>query len=124
MCIYVHIHICVHIYIHTHTYTPMYMYTHIYCCGCLVTKSCPTLVTPWFIAHQAPLPMGFPREEYWSGLPFPSPGDLPSPGIEPASPELASGFFTTESPVNKALYFIKNGKDSEDFSREFVCMYI
>ena len=103
VCIYVHIHICVHIYIHTHTYTPMYMYTHIYCCGCLVTKSCPTLVTPWFIAHQAPLPMGFPREEYWSGLPFPSPGDLPSPGIEPASPELASGFFTTEPP-GKPIY--------------------
>ena len=45
-------------------------------------------VTPWTVAHQAPLPMGFSRQEYWSGLPFPSPGDLPDPGIEPRSPAL------------------------------------
>ena len=42
-------------------------------------------VTPWTVARQAPLPMGFSRQEYWSGLPFPSPGDLPNPGITPAS---------------------------------------
>ena len=42
--------------------------------------------TPWTVACQAPLSMGFPRQEYWSGLPFPSPGDLPDPGVEPASP--------------------------------------
>ena len=47
---------------------------------------------------QAPLSMGFPRQEYWSGLQFPSPGDLSDPGIEPVSPALAGGFFTTESP--------------------------
>ena len=52
-------------------------------------------VTPWTIAHQAPLSMGFPRQEYWSGLPFPSPGDLPDSGIKPASPALAAGCFTT-----------------------------
>ena len=54
-------------------------------------------VTPWTIAHQAPLSMGFSRQEYWSGLPFPPPGDLPDSGIEPAcllSPALAGGFFT------------------------------
>ena len=45
-------------------------------------------VTLWTIAHQAPPSMGFSRQEYWSGLPFPSPGDLPNPGIEPRSPEL------------------------------------
>ena len=45
-----------------------------------------------------PLSMGFPRQEYWSGLPFPSPGDLPDPGIDPVSPALAGGFFTTEPP--------------------------
>ena len=45
-------------------------------------------VTPWTIVHQAPLSMGFSRQEYWSGLPFPSPGDLPDPGIEPKSPTL------------------------------------
>ena len=44
--------------------------------------------TPWTIAHQAPLPTGFPRQEYWSGLPFPSPGGLLGPGIEPRSPTL------------------------------------
>ena len=54
-------------------------------------------VTPWTVALQAPLSMGFPRQDYWSGLPFPSPGDLPDPGIEPASsssPALAGGFCT------------------------------
>ena len=44
--------------------------------------------TPWIVAHQAPQSMGFSRHEYWSGLPFPSPGDLPDPGIEPGSPAL------------------------------------
>ena len=51
----------------------------------LDTKSCPTLVTPRTGARQAPLSVGFPREGYWSGLPFASPGDLPNPGIEPSS---------------------------------------
>ena len=44
--------------------------------------------TPWTVVYQAPLSMGFSRREYWSGLPFPSPGDLPNPGIEPRSPTL------------------------------------
>ena len=55
--------------------------------------------TPWTVAHQVPLSMGFSREDYWRGLPFPSPGDLPDPGshpIPPASPALAGRFFTTE----------------------------
>ena len=56
--------------------------------GGLVTKSCLTLVTPGTVACQAPLSMGFSRQEYWSGLPFPSPEDLPDPGIEPRSPAL------------------------------------
>ena len=57
--------------------------------------------TPWTIACQAPLSLGFSRQEYWSGLPFPSPGDLPDPGIEPesfVSPALAGGFITTAPP--------------------------
>ena len=54
-----------------------------YCC-CLVTKSCLTLATPWTVAHQIPLAMGFSRQGYWSGLPFPFPGDLHHPGIKPA----------------------------------------
>ena len=52
------------------------------------------------VAHQAPLSMGFPRQEYWSGLPFPSSGDLPDPGIKLRFPTLAGGFFTTE-PAGK-----------------------
>ena len=54
--------------------------------------------TPWTVAYQAPLSMGFLKQEYWSGLPFPSPGDLPDPGIEPTFPALAGGFFTSEPP--------------------------
>ena len=54
----------------------------------LVAKSCLTLVTPWTVARQAPLSMGFSRQEYWNGLPFPYPKDLPAQGIEPRSPGL------------------------------------
>ena len=64
--------------------------------GGLVAKSCPTLATPWTVAHQAPLSMGYSRQEYWSGLPFPSPGDLPNPGIEPKSPALQADSLPTE----------------------------
>ena len=58
--------------------------------------------TPYTVAHQAPLSMGFPRQEYWSGLPCPPPGDLPNPGIKPVSlmsPSLAGRFFTTSQVV-------------------------
>ena len=55
-------------------------------------------VAPWTVARQAPLSMEFSRQEYWNGLPFPPPGDLPKPRIEPASPALASGFFITGRP--------------------------
>ena len=58
-----------------------------YCCR-LASKSDATPATLWTVAHQAPLSMGFPRQEYWSGLPFPSPEDLPDLGIEPTSPAL------------------------------------
>ena len=66
----------------------------VYCC--LVAKSCWLLVIPWTVACQAPLFMGFPRQEYWSRLPFSSSGDLPNQGIEPKSPALTGRFFTTE----------------------------
>ena len=56
--------------------------------GGLVAKSCPTLATPQTVARQAPLSMGCSRQEYCSGLPFPSPGNLPNPGIKPGSPAL------------------------------------
>ena len=64
--------------------------------GGSVSKSCPTLATPWTIAYQAPLSLGFSRQEYWSRLPFPSPGDLPNPGIEPGSPALKADSLPTE----------------------------
>ena len=57
-----------------------------------------SFVTPWTIAHQATLSMGFSRQEYWSGLPFPSPGDLPNPGIKPRSPALQADALTSEPP--------------------------
>ena len=57
-----------------------------------------SFATPWPVAHQAPLSIGFPRQEYWSGLTFPSPGDPSDPGVKPTSPTLAGRFFTTEPP--------------------------
>ena len=71
--------------------------------GGLVAKSCPTLVTPWTVAHQAPLSMGLPRQEFWSGLPFPCPENLPNPVIKSVPPALAGGFFTTEPPYGGSL---------------------
>ena len=64
--------------------------------GGLVAKSCPTLATPWTVVHRAPLSMGFSRQECWSGLPFPSPGDLPNPGIKSWVPALQADSFPTE----------------------------
>ena len=63
--------------------------------------------TPWTVAHQAPPSMGFSRQEYWSGLPFPSPGDLPDPGIKPRSPALQAGTLTSEpagKPIVNAIF--------------------
>ena len=75
-------------------------------CGCawvcVCVFSCVQLsVTPWTVACQVPLSMGFSRQENWSGLPFPTQGDLPNPGTKPtspASPAMAGGFFTTAPP--------------------------
>ena len=65
--------------------------------------------TPWTVAHQAPPSMGFSRQEYWSGLPFPSPGDLSDPGIKPRSPALQADALTSEPPGKLKLI----GKDSD-----------
>ena len=64
-------------------------------CYCLVTKAYLTLETPWTVAFQGLLTMGFYRQEYWSGLPLPSPGDLPNPGIEPRLPALQADALTS-----------------------------
>ena len=58
-------------------------------------------VTPWTVAYQAPPSMGFSRQEYWSGLPFPSPGDLSDPGIKPGPPEFQADALTSEPPGNQ-----------------------
>ena len=70
----------------------------------LVAQLGPILCDPWTVAHQAPPSMGFSRQEYWSGLPFPSPGDLPDPGIEPGSPpELQADSSPSEPPEKPGI---------------------
>ena len=74
-------------------------------CACSLSRVL-LFATPWTVAHQAPLSLGFSRQEYWSGLPFPTPGDPPDPGIEPTSsvsPALVGGFFITEPPGKSYL---------------------
>ena len=85
-----------------------------YCvCVCVFDQSCPTLCDPSTVAHQTLLSMGFSRQEYWIGLPFPSPGDLPDPGTEPECPmppALADGFLTTAvaSCKEMSVTFLRN----------------
>ena len=79
--------------------------------------------TPWTATLQVPLSMGFPRQEYWSGLPFPSPGDLPGLGIKPTSPALAGEFFTTEQPGKPLCPYTtyinaKRGKKRKNHNRD------
>ena len=76
-----------------------------------------SLVTPWTIAHQAPLSVGFPKQEYWSGLSFPSPRDLSNPGIQPMSPELAGGFFTTEPSEKQHMNYPHNFNEVLGFDK-------
>ena len=71
-------------------------YAVVCCSCCLVTKLCSTPTIPWTVALQAPLSMRYPRQEYWSGLPFPFSGDLPDSGIELLSPASQAGSFTAE----------------------------
>ena len=73
---------------------------------CSVAQSCLSFTTPWTIIHQAPLSMGFPRQEYWSVLPFPSPGDVLHPGMDQARiSSIAGGFFTSEPPRKPHFLF-------------------
>ena len=78
-----------------------FYFTHTHMNACVLSCSVVSDCEPLDCNHQVPLSMGFSRKEYWSGLPFPSLGDLPDPGIKPmshTSPALADGFFTTEPP--------------------------
>ena len=70
-----------------------------YCQSSEVAQLCLTLCIPWTVVDQAPQSMGFSRQEYWSGLPFSSPGNLPDPGIKPMSPVLQADTLTSEPPV-------------------------
>ena len=76
----------------------------LYCCEVVKSLSCVRLfATPWTVVYQAPPFMGFSRQDYWSGLPFPSPRDLPNPGIEPGVSQIVGRRFTSEPP-GKSLY--------------------
>ena len=88
-----------------------YLYPVSLCCV-LVTQLCPNLCNPMTVAHQAPPPMGFLRQEYWSGLPFLSPRDLPNLGIEPWSPELQAYSLLTEPPGTPHLNTKNNYNDT------------
>jgi len=82
-------------FIHNHISTSLYVSSHV--CVLMVSRV-RVFANPWTIVCHVSLSMGFPRQEYWSGLPLPTPGDLPDPGIEPTSlkaPALAGRFFTT-----------------------------
>ena len=108
--------LCTHVCVHVHVCMCVHMCVRVCACVCMCggaynfwscSFSCSVMsdsVTPWTVAHQGPLTTGFSRQEYWSGLPFPSPGDPPDPGIEPASPALAGGFSTTERQGSPVIY--------------------
>ena len=69
-----------------------------------------SFVIPWAVAHQAPLSIGFPKQEYWNGLPFDFPRDPPNPRIKPTSPALAGGFFTTDLAGRSRAVVVTAGK--------------
>ena len=81
-----------------------------------MAQSCSTLCDPMTVAYKAPLSMEFSRQEYWSALPFPSPGDLPDPGTEPKSPALRADTLPSEPPGKSKTYRwpISTQKDAQD----------
>ena len=87
----------------SHSDLVLFLFSHSVVQSCAKSLQSSDSANPWSVAYQAPLSMGFPRQEYWSALPFPSPGELPDPGMEPTSPALAGGFFTTEPPEKPDL---------------------
>ena len=99
VCVYVCVRVCVRVCVCACMCVCVYVCAQSCACACMYVPSRVRLfVTPWTVARQAPPSMGFSRQEYWSGLPFPSPGGLPDPGLEPAlAPALTSGFFTTST---------------------------
>ena len=99
----------------------VYLKIALYLCLCvfvLTLSGVQLFATPWTGARQVPLSMGFSRQEYWSGLPFPPPGDLPDPGIGLASPALAGRFLTIEPPGKPhiCIYSYTNGIPCREYS--------
>ena len=95
-----------HVISHRHIVRTAFYQQSVVVVGGLVAKLCPTLETPWIVASQAPLSMEFSRQECCSGLPFPSPGDLPNPGIKPTSPALQADSLLLSHqgiPLNSSL---------------------
>ena len=103
----------------------------------LVTKLCPTLETLWTVAHQAPLSVGFSRQELWGDLPFPPPGDLLKPGIKPGSPALQADSLPTELPgkpkascrnpgmsytIRYWIYFFTTCSGISNAETEYICL--
>ena len=92
------------------------------------TEQCQSLsrvrlfVIPWTVAHQAPLSMGFFRQEQWSGLPFPSPGDLPDPGIEPDLPHCGRILYRLSQweVIQKSIYRSNTGSDAEKYIQKLI----
>ena len=90
-------------------------------CVCVCVKSLSRVrlfATPWTVARQAPLSMGFSRQGYWSGLPFPSPGDLPNPGIEPGSPALQEDALLSEPSRKPQVSFKTHSLENFNWSRK------
>ena len=106
---------------HTSKHTRLHQLSVLYACVQVTSAtSWALLATPWIVAHQAPLSMGFSKQEYWGGLPWPSSGNLPDPGIKPTSlmsPALVDGFFTistTQRPtrqLNSAIIYPETASD-------------
>ena len=92
-------------------------------CACGVLSHVQLFVTQWTVAYQAPVTMGFSRPEYWSGVPFPTPGALPNPGIEPVSlmsPALAGGFFTTRATTVETTPDVNNSLTGKASSHHYL----
>ena len=89
-------------------------HSEIFALACVLSRfSCTQrFVTPWTVAHQAPLFMGFSKQEHWSGLPFPPPGGLPNPDIQPRSPALQADALTSEPP-GKPHFTVEDTEASE-----------
>ena len=107
VCVCIYVCVCVYVYMYVCVCICVYIHRHVCVSVCVCVYESLSHVqlfaTPWTVAHQAPLSLEFYRQEYWSGLPFPSTEDLPDPGIKPMSPALQADSLPSESP-RKPIY--------------------